>query len=69
LGARIRAGRATSWITWAMVKVLPEPVTPRSTWSRSSLRKPWISSSIAWGWSPAGWNSEVSRNGRLASFG
>jgi hypothetical protein len=52
-----------------MVKVLPEPVTPSSTWSRSSALRPAISSLIAWGWSPAGWNSEVSPNGRLSSLG
>ena len=34
-GARISAGRCVASITLAMVKVLPEPVTPSSTWSRS----------------------------------
>ncbi len=42
----------------AMVKVLPEPVTPSSTWSRSPARIPATISAIACGWSPAGWNSE-----------
>jgi hypothetical protein len=37
-----------------MVKVLPEPVTPSSTWSRSPRSIPAISSAIASGWSPAG---------------
>ena len=41
-----------------MVKVLPEPVTPSSTWSRSCARTPFTSSSIACGWSPSGSNSD-----------
>jgi hypothetical protein len=53
-GARISDGRCIASITWAMVKVLPEPVTPSSTWSRSPLRRPAIKSAIAVGWSPAG---------------
>ena len=35
MGARISAGRWVASMTLAMVKVLPEPVTPSSTWSRS----------------------------------
>jgi hypothetical protein len=31
LGARISEGRCRFAMTWAIVKVLPEPVTPRST--------------------------------------
>ena len=42
-----------------MVKVLPEPVTPSSTWSRSPARMPAISCVIASGWSPAGPNAET----------
>ena len=45
-----------------MVKVLPEPVTPSSTWSRSWARTPFTSSSIACGWSPFGSNSDTTRN-------
>ena len=44
-----------------MVKVLPEPVTPSSTWSRSLARTPLTSSSIACGWSPFGSNSDTTR--------
>jgi hypothetical protein len=33
----------------AMVKVLPDPVTPSSTWSRSGALTPWTSSAMAWG--------------------
>ena len=48
-GAMIRAGRWVCSMTCAMVKVLPDPVTPRSTWSvRPSLR-PATSSLIAFG--------------------
>ncbi|MCK7530630.1 MAG: hypothetical protein MZV63_06085 [Marinilabiliales bacterium] len=36
------------------MKVLPEPVTPSSTWCRSPRSSPRVSSSIACGWSPAG---------------
>ena len=50
-----------------MVKVLPEPVTPSSTWSRSLARTPLTSSSIACGWSPFGSNSDTTRNARPPS--
>src|SRR5277367_6483158 len=50
-----------------MVKVLPEPVTPSSTWSRSLAATPLRSSSIAWGWSPFGSNSDTTRNLRPPS--
>ena len=46
----------------AMVKVLPEPVTPSSTWSRSCALTPATSSGMAVGWSPAGWYSLTSLN-------
>jgi hypothetical protein len=36
-----------------MVKVLPEPVTPSSTWSRSFSLAPATRSAMAVGWSPA----------------
>ena len=67
MGARISAGRCVASITLAMVKVLPEPVTPSSTWSRSFARTPLTSSSIACGWSPSGSNSETTRNRRPPS--
>ncbi len=47
-------------ITCAMVNVLPEPVTPSSTWSRSCWPTPATSSVIAAGWSPLGSNSLTS---------
>ena len=37
-----------------MVKVLPEPVTPSRTWSRSPAWAWATSSAMAAGWSPAG---------------
>ena len=43
-----------------MVKVLPEPVTPSSTWSRSCSSTPATSSAMAVGWSPAGSYSDTS---------
>ena len=46
-----------------MVKVLPEPVTPSSTWSRSRRSRPSVSSLIAVGWSPAGRKSDLNSNG------
>jgi hypothetical protein len=56
------AGRCVRSITCAMVKVLPEPVTPSSTWVRSSSFTPFTSSLIAVGWSPAGSNGDTSLN-------
>ncbi len=50
-----------------MVKVLPEPVTPSSTWSRSWARTPFTISSIACGWSPCGSNSDTTRKRRPPS--
>ena len=47
-------------ITCAAVKVLPEPVTPSSTWSRSCLFTPSTSSAMAVGWSPLGSYSDTS---------
>ncbi len=59
-------GRASRWITLAIVNVLPEPVTPMSTWARLPARRPSQRASTAWGWSPANpkglssWNTGVS---------
>src|SRR6202453_5104530 len=50
-----------------MVKVLPDPVTPSSTWSPSLPRTPLTSSSIACGWSPFGSNSDTTRKRRPPS--
>ena len=47
-------------MTCAAVKVLPEPVTPSSTWSRSSALMPSTSSAMAVGWSPLGSYSDTS---------
>jgi hypothetical protein len=51
------AGRCVASITLAMVKVLPVPVAPSSTWLRSPSSTPSTSSAMAVGWSPAGVNS------------
>src|SRR5690606_22334380 len=59
------AGGCVCWITCAMVKVLPEPVTPSSTWSRSWPCKPFTSAAMAAGWSPAGLKSETRVSGIL----
>src|SRR5258708_34328763 len=52
---------------WVMVNVLPEPVTPSSTWSCSCRAMPSTSAAIACGWSPAGWNSDEMANRRPTS--
>ena len=41
-------------MTFAIVNVLPEPVTPSSTCALAPARKPSTSFAIAAGWSPAG---------------
>src|SRR5579871_5104456 len=61
-------GFCTASITFAMVKVLPEPVTPSSTWSRSSERTPAVSSEIAPGWSPFGSYSDTTRSWRVCGL-
>ena len=63
----MRAGRWVASITLATVKVLPEPVTPKSTWSRSSALTPLTSSLMAVGWSPFGSNSDTDLKGRPPS--
>ncbi|MNW03651.1 hypothetical protein D3C71_1996170 [compost metagenome] len=40
LGAKMMAGRPMRAITLAMVKVLPEPVTPSSVWKVSPSFRP-----------------------------
>jgi hypothetical protein len=50
----MRTGRSQRWITLAIVKVLPEPVTPRRVWYRFPAAMDPTSFSIAWGWSPVG---------------
>jgi hypothetical protein len=61
-GASTRAGRCTASITFAMVKVLPVPVAPSSTWSRSPALRFSTSSGIAVRWSPIGSYSETHLN-------
>ena len=46
-------------MTLAMVKVLPEPVTPRRTCSFSPLSMPAAKAAMASGWSPEGWYSDT----------
>src|ERR1700685_4754367 len=58
----MRTGRSQRAMTFAMVNVLPEPVTPRSVWYRFPEERDPTSASIAWGWSPVGLYSEVSLN-------
>ena len=54
LWASTRVGRFMRAMTLAMVKVLPEPVTPSSTCSARPSSSPCTSVSMAWGWSPVG---------------
>ena len=43
-------------MTFAIVNVLPEPVTPRSVWNARPSVRPSTSFAMASGWSPAGSN-------------
>ena len=52
LWAITSVGFWTFSITEAMVKVLPEPVTPRSTWAGIPSSTPRARASMAPGWSP-----------------
>ena len=47
-----------SCTTLAIVKVLPEPVTPNKVWYFSPNKRPFESFSIACGWSPVGLYSD-----------
>ena len=62
-GASTSAARPVRAMTFAIVYVLPEPVTPSSVWYASPSVSPSISFSIASGWSPAGWNGWLSSKG------
>ncbi len=55
LWASTRVGRWTFSMTLAMVKVLPEPVTPKRVCSERPFSTPAARASMAWGWSPEGW--------------
>src|SRR5438105_3152959 len=69
------AGRPSWAMTLAIVKVLPEPVTPSKVWWGRPSPRPRTSCSIAAGWSPAGgngltnWNSGMVRSDPIRSRG
>ena len=46
-------------ITFAIVKVLPDPVTPNKVCAGTPSSTPSVSWAIASGWSPVGWYSEI----------
>jgi hypothetical protein len=52
-------GRFTRAMVCAIVKVLPDPVTPSSTWCGRRV-EPSVNSPIARGWSPASAKSDTS---------
>ena len=54
LWLRMRAGRWSFWMTLAMVKVFPEPVTPRRAMSLTPSARAVLSWLMASGWSPDG---------------
>ena len=41
-------------MVFAIVNVLPEPVTPNNTWALSPAKTPSVNCLIASGWSPVG---------------
>jgi hypothetical protein len=43
-------------MTLAIVKVFPDPVTPKSVWNLAPAFNPSVSFFIASGWSPSGLN-------------
>ncbi len=59
LWARMRVGRFSRWMIFAMVKVLPDPVTPFRICSRFPAWTLCTRESMAWGWSPVGWKGET----------
>src|SRR5689334_17717954 len=54
-------------MTFAIVNVLPDPVTPRSVWKASPSSMPSASFAIASGWSPDGGKSSARRKGLLGN--
>src|ERR1700730_13026225 len=53
-------------MTFAIVIVFPDPVTPSRVWNRSPRSSPFVSSAIALGWSPAGSKGARRSNAALA---
>ena len=49
-------------MTFAIVKVLPEPVTPNKTWLNWFFLAPFTKFLIASGWSPAGLKPDLILN-------
>lgn len=49
-----KVGSPILWMTFAIVKVFPEPVTPSNTENRCPARILDTNASMAAGWSPAG---------------
>src|SRR6476661_6677763 len=58
----ISAGFPICAITFAIVNVFPDPVTPSSVWWRFPAATDFTSFAMACAWSPCGWNSELSEN-------
>src|SRR5882672_2487633 len=54
-------------MTFAIVKVLPDPVTPSSVWDARPSSMPSMSFAIASGWSPDGAKSSASLKGLLGN--
>ena len=63
---RMSVGRFQRAITFAIVNVLPLPVTPCSTRRFAPFARPFAIASIASGWSPVGLKSETSLKSRSA---
>src|SRR6202165_4550295 len=59
-------GRPKFLMTFAIVIVFPDPVTPSRVWNRSPRSSPFVSSAIALGWSPAGSKGARKSNSALA---
>ena len=64
--AMTSAGRLAFLMMFAIVNVLPEPVTPSNTWCFMPFSSPSVSFAMAWGWSPVGAYSECSLNMDMA---
>src|SRR6266853_1872052 len=59
-------GRPKFLMTFAIVIVFSDPVTPSRVWNRSPRSSPFVSSAIALGWSPAGSKGARRSNAALA---